>query len=88
MNYQKHLETIRLINDQFRYNKTMESMFISVFSLCVCRVLWIFTAVNMWHNLFMLMMCYPVTWLVGAAIVLVYLKKRRWIDIEETGETY
>lgn len=66
--------------------KTMESMFISVFSLCVCRVLWIFTAVNWWHELFTLMMCYPVTWLVGAVIVLIYLKKRKWIDIEGTGE--
>jgi len=66
--------------------KTMESMFISVFSLCVVRVVWIFTAVKMWHTLFMLMMCYPVTWLVGAVIVLLYLKKRSWIDIEETGE--
>ena len=27
MKYQKHLETIRSINDQFRYNKTLESMF-------------------------------------------------------------
>ena len=27
MNYQKHLETIKSINDQFRYNKTLESMF-------------------------------------------------------------
>lgn len=27
MNYQKHLETVRTINDQFRYYKTMESLF-------------------------------------------------------------
>ena len=27
MNYQKHLETVKSINDQFRYNKTLESMF-------------------------------------------------------------
>ena len=67
--------------------KTMESMLISVFSLCVVRVLWIFTAVKMWHTLFMLMMCYPVTWLVGALIVLIYLKKRKWIDVEDIGET-
>ena len=63
--------------------KTMESMVISVFSLCVCRVIWIFTAVVWKHTLFMLSMCYPVTWMIGAVIVLIYLKKRRWIDIEE-----
>ena len=66
--------------------KTMESMVISVFSLCVCRVAWIFIAVGLWHKLFTLMMCYPVTWLVGAIIVVVYLKKRRWIDLELSEE--
>ena len=64
--------------------KTMDTMVISVFSLCVCRVLWIFTAVKWKHTLFMLMMCYPVTWLIGAVIVLIYLKKKKWIDLEET----
>lgn len=63
--------------------KTMESMMISVFSLCVCRVIWIFTAVKMWHHLFTLSMAYSVTWLIGAVIVLIYLKKRNWIEIEE-----
>ena len=27
MSYQKHLETIRALNDQFRYYKTIESLF-------------------------------------------------------------
>jgi len=27
MSYQKHLETIKIINDQFRYYKTIESLF-------------------------------------------------------------
>lgn len=59
--------------------KTMEAMLISVFSLCVVRIVWIIIVFADSHNLFLLMVTYPVTWLVGAAIAAIYEKKGKWL---------
>lgn len=63
--------------------RTMEGMIVSIFSLCVCRVLWIFTALRISHRLSLLILGYPVTWIIGAVIMLVYIKRGRWLRIEE-----
>lgn len=66
--------------------RTMEGMAVSVFSLCVCRVIWIFTAVRISHRLSTLILGYPITWIIGAVIMLVYIRWGRWLRIEELEE--
>ena len=63
--------------------RTMEGMIVSIFSLCVCRVIWIFTALRISHRLSLLILGYPITWIIGAVIMLVYIKRGRWLRIEE-----
>lgn len=65
--------------------RTMEGMIVSIFSLCVCRVLWIFVALRISHHLGLLIAGYPITWLIGAVIMMVYVKKGRWLRLEEMG---
>lgn len=66
--------------------RTMEGMAVSVFSLCVCRVIWIFTALRISHRLSILILGYPITWIIGAVIMLVYIKRGRWLRVEELEE--
>lgn len=55
--------------------KTFQTMVISVFSLCVLRILWITFVFGDSQNLLLLVINYPVTWLAGAVIATVYEKK-------------
>jgi len=63
--------------------RTFEGMVISIFSLCVCRVIWIKVSLDISHQLNLLILGYPVTWLIGAIMMLIYIKKGRWLRYEE-----
>lgn len=62
--------------------KTMQTMIISVFSLCIVRVIWIFAVQGFTHSLGLVMSGYPITWVVGSLIFIVYMKKSNWPNIE------
>ena len=66
--------------------RTMEGMVVSIFSHCVCRVIWIFAALRISHRLSLLILGYPITWIIGAVIMLVYIKRGRWLRVEELEE--
>ena len=59
--------------------KTMQTMAVFLFSLCIFRVIWIWTALRISHQLFGVMTAYPVSWLVGAVIIFVYAWKGKWM---------
>jgi Na+-driven multidrug efflux pump len=69
--------------------KTFEAMLMSLFSLCAMRILWIVVTMKIEHSLALLILNYPFTWLVGAAVVLIYVKKVNWLQeprLEQEGE--
>ncbi|MBR3752885.1 MAG: MATE family efflux transporter [Ruminiclostridium sp.] len=53
-------------------------MVISVGGICGVRILWIFLVVPHWHTLLGISVCYPLSWLVTAAILIVYYRKADW----------
>lgn len=59
--------------------KTMETMLIFLFSLCIFRVGWIWTALSIEHRLDMVMVAYPLSWLLGAILILLYAWKGKWM---------
>ena len=62
--------------------KTMEAMAMSLVALCAVRILWIWGVFKIAHKLHLLLIGYPVSWIIGALMVLVYIKKFRWLDEE------
>lgn len=65
--------------------KTMETMLIFLFSLCIFRVSWIWAALAIEHRLDMVMAAYPLSWLVGAVLILLYAWKGKWMpEMEKT----
>ncbi len=46
--------------------------------ICLLRILWIGTLFTVRHTLFVLCMCYPVTWIVTGAAMLIYYRRGRW----------
>ncbi|MBR3785059.1 MAG: MATE family efflux transporter [Firmicutes bacterium] len=61
--------------------KTFAAMVMSLVSLCAVRILWISVTMEINHSLALLVLNYPFTWLVGAMIIAVYIKKANWLDV-------
>lgn len=59
--------------------KTMQAMVVFLFSLCIFRVLWIWGAMSVSHKIGGVMLCYPLSWLVGLVMILIYVWKGNWM---------
>jgi Na+-driven multidrug efflux pump len=48
---------------------------------CVClfRILWLMTAVQRWHTLKMLTLCYPISWIIAAITFTVIYLRGNWL---------
>ena len=52
-------------------------LLISAFGICLVRILWIFFVVPKNHDILVLIMCYPITWILCSVIFIIYYNKRR-----------
>lgn len=59
--------------------KTMQAMFVFLFSLCIFRVCWIWGAMAVSHEIGGVMLGYPLSWLVGLIMILLYVWKGNWM---------
>ena len=59
--------------------KTLQTMLIFLLSLCIFRVLWIWGALAVSHEIFQVMVAYPLSWVVGALLILLYAWKGKWM---------
>ena len=55
---------------------------ITCLCVCVVRVVWLATAVRANHTLFMLCVCYPMTWVLAAAVFTIVYRRIRWPETE------
>ena len=53
----------------------------AITSVCVClfRVLWLFTVVQRFHTLGMLMLCYPISWILADIAFVITYRRRKWL---------
>ncbi len=63
--------------------RTFAAMVMSLISLCAVRILWIWGVFRIAHELYLLLLGYPFTWLIGAVMMIVYIKKFHWLDQEK-----
>ena len=63
--------------------KTMQAMIMSICSLCAARILWIYGSFQFAHKLYLLLLGYPITWIIGAIMMLIYIKKGKWLEDPE-----
>lgn len=59
--------------------KTLQPMLIILFSLCIFRVFWIGSVMRFFPELSGVMMGYPLSWLVGAVLILLYAWRGKWM---------
>lgn len=65
--------------------KTMETMLVFLFSLCIFRVAWIWGALAIEHRMDFVMAAYPLSWFVGAVLILIYAWKGKWMPDESAS---
>ena len=66
--------------------KTLPPMLIILFSLCVFRIIWIATVVPVIGELYGLIMVYPLSFVVGAILTIIYAIKGKWMPQAAKGE--
>lgn len=59
--------------------KTLQTMLIFLLSLCIFRVLWIWGVLSVSHEISRVMVVYPLSWVVGALLILLYAWKGKWM---------
>ncbi len=60
--------------------KSMATMLISVFGVCVLRLVWLFAVVPVHHTVVMVEASYPITWTVTSAAMLIYYRWGKWLE--------
>lgn len=63
--------------------KTLPPMFIIIFALCVYRVIWINITVPRFHDMKWIFMAYPISWAIGAVLMIIYTWKADWMPKAE-----
>ena len=54
------------------------SVIITGIGICLFRVIWVFTAFQIWHTLFVISISYLLSWIITGAALLIYYKKGTW----------
>lgn len=62
--------------------KTVPPMLIILFALCVYRVIWVQLAVPHFETIRGVYLCYPISWGIGAAMMILYAWKGKWLPKE------
>ena len=66
--------------------RSMVPMLISVFGVCVLRLVWLFTVVPAHHTIEAVELSYPITWAVTSAAVLIYYRWGHWLQPQNGTE--
>lgn len=64
--------------------KTMQAMVVFLISFCVYRVAWSWILMPIHHDLGLLMLVYPTSWVVGVVMILLYVWKGNWLPKKNT----
>lgn len=46
---------------------------------CVFRILWVFLIISQWHDLWLLVICYPISWFLCASVFFLVYFRGRWL---------
>ena len=55
-------------------------MMLTLFGTCILRVIWIFTAARVWHTITIVILSYPVTWIITSLMFVAYYFRGKWLN--------
>ena len=60
------------------YGDAVRPVIITALGICLLRIIWIATLFSKIHTLFVLCLCYPVSWTLTSAAMLIYYRRGSW----------
>lgn len=63
--------------------KSLAPMVISVFGVCVLRLVWLFAVVPVYHTIVVVEASYPITWTVTTLAMLAYYRWGKWLPAQD-----
>ena len=60
--------------------RSLEPTLITVFGICVVRLLWVFCLVPAHHTIRMVQMSYPITWIITSLSMLLFYRFGHWLE--------
>lgn len=54
-------------------------MIISIFNMCIIRILWLTIILSIWQEYYLVLVCYPLTWGLSSLCYFIYYKKGHWL---------
>lgn len=54
-------------------------MLLTCFGVCILRIVWIFAAVPVWHEVATVAFSYPLTWTITSLLFILYYKSGKWM---------
>lgn len=60
--------------------ESVRPMILTIVGTCIFRVLWLLLVVPVWHTLDMVLISYPVTWILTGALFLIYYRHGHWLQ--------
>lgn len=66
--------------------KGVPPMLILLFSMCIFRILWIKIALQFFSTIDGIFLLYPISWLVGMVLMVIYTKFGKWLPQENKNE--
>ncbi len=54
-------------------------MIISIFNMCVVRILWLTFLLPIWKDFNLVLVCFPMTWALSSACYIIYYFKGKWL---------
>lgn len=55
-------------------------MCISLVNMCVIRIIWLMIAIPIWHEFWVVVVCYPITWFLASACYIIYYARGTWLN--------
>ena len=57
---------------------TLIPMIITLTCICLLRIVWLLIAIPIWHSYLVVVLCYPITWLIASICYIIYYMRGRW----------
>ena len=61
---------------------TFKPMLLTASGICGFRILWIFTVVAMWHEMTILFLCFPLSWVLTGGMFIAYYYCGNWMKVK------
>lgn len=66
--------------------RSLPPMLMSVWNMCIVRILWLVILLPIRHEFYMMVLCYPFSWICNTVTILLYVRFSDWLTSHERAD--